>query len=88
MGRVVEIDDGLWAGLSTAARGRGRTPAGIVRGLIREFVEAGWDLELDAAIGKEVRRSGHREVDAVRLVREYRRQVHARRPARAREASS
>ncbi len=85
--RVVEIDDGLWAGLSTAARREGKSPRGVVRALIREFVQADLDRKLDAAISKDLQRSGYQEEDAVRLVREYRKQTRTRPVARARKSS-
>ena len=81
MGKVVEIDDALWAKLSTVARRGKRTPETVLRGLIRDFLEIEADRTLDAAISKDVRRSGYREEDAVRLVREYRRRGQTR-PAR------
>ncbi len=87
MGKVIEINNALWAKLSVAARRERGTPAGVVGRLIREFLEAERDLALDAAIGKDVRRSGYKEADAVRVVREYREQMPSRRAGRIREPS-
>ena len=81
MGKVIEIDDALWAELSVIARRGKRTPETVVRGLIRDFLEIKTDRALDAAISKEMQRSGYREEDAVRLVRGYRRRMQTR-PAR------
>ena len=78
MGKVIEVNEALWAKLSEAAHREGRTPERLVRGLIREFLEAEADRELDAAIGRDVQRSGYREEDAVRLVREYRGQTRSK----------
>ena len=75
MGKVIEIDEALWAKLSTAARREGKTPGRLVQRLIQDFLEAEVDRKMDAAIAREARRTGYREEDAVPLVREYRRQV-------------
>ncbi len=88
MGKVIEIDDALWARLSSAARRERKSPRRVVRALIQDFVEAGLDRKLDAAISRDVQRSGYGEEDAVRLVREYRSQTRARPAARARELSN
>jgi len=75
MGKVIEIDEALWAKLSTAARQEGKTPRRLVQKLIQDYLETEVDRKMDAAIAREARRSGYREEDAVPLVREYRRQV-------------
>jgi predicted transcriptional regulator len=87
MGKVIEIDDALWASLSTAARRERRTPETVIRGLIQDFLEIELDRKVDEAIGKDVRRSGYEEKDAVRLVREYRKQVRSRQARRVGEPS-
>lgn len=85
MGRVIEIDEALWARLSTAARRGRETPRRLVQKLIQEFLEADLDRRMDAAIAKEARRSGYREEDAVRLVRQYRSKEASRQPRRVGE---
>ena len=75
MGRVTKIDEVLWVKLSAAARRSGRTPESVIRGLIRDFVQVETDRMLDKGIAMDVQSSGYREGDAVRLVREYRRQA-------------
>ncbi len=85
MGKVIEIDDALWARLSVVARRERKTPRGFVRALIQESLEADLDRKLDAAIAKEARRSGYREEDAVPLVRQYRKQGGSRQPRRVGE---
>ena len=75
MGKVIEVNEALWAKLSAAARRAGRTPENVLRGLIREFLETEDDRRLDVALAKDVQSSGYREEDSVRLVQEYRGQV-------------
>jgi len=75
MGKVVEINEVLWAKLSAAARRAGRTPENVLRGIIQEFLESEDDRRLDVALAKDVQSSGYTEDDSVRLVREYRGQV-------------
>ncbi len=85
MGNVIEIDDALWARLSTAARRGRETPRRLVQKLIQEFLEADVDRKMDAAIAKEARQSGYREEDAVPLVRQYRSKGVSRQPRRVGE---
>ena len=87
MGKVVEINENLWARLSEAARREGRRPESVLRGLIRDYLETELDRTLDAALAAHVQSSGYQEKDAVRLVREYRRQIHAKPVGKVSEAS-
>ncbi len=75
MGKVVEINGALWAKLSAVAQRAGRTPESVLRRLIRDYLETELDRTLDAGLSKDVQSSGYQEGDAVRLVREYRKQV-------------
>lgn len=70
LGKVIEINESLWRGLSTAARRAKRTPEGVLRGLIRDFLETQTNRDVDQAIAEEACWSRYREADAVRLVRE------------------
>jgi hypothetical protein len=72
MGKVIEVTETLWAGLSDAAKRARRTPENLVRGLIREYLEVDADQRQDEALRKAARSSGYAEPGAVRLVREYR----------------
>jgi predicted transcriptional regulator len=87
VGKVIEIEDALWARLSAVARRERKSPRGVVRALIQDFIEADLDRKLDAAISKDVQRSGYGEEDAIRLVRGYRSQARSGPAARARESS-
>jgi hypothetical protein len=78
MGKVIEINEVLWRRLSAVARRAKRTPEGLLQGLIQDFLETASDRTLDEAIARAAQSSGYREGDAVRLVREYRRQVRSK----------
>ena len=88
MGKVIEINERLWRGLSAAARRAKRTPEGVLRGLIRDFLETQTDRDLDQAIAGEARLSHYLEADAVRLVREYRKEVQNRPAGKVGEAAA
>ncbi|GEM_PF-2245669 len=87
MGKVVEINGSLWTKLSSAASRSGQTPESVLRGLIRDYLETEADRTLDAALAKDVLSSGYREEDAVRVVREYRKQVRTKPVGKVGEAS-
>lgn len=86
MGKVIEINEAMWAKLSAAARRAGQTPENVLRGLVREFLETEDDRRLDAALTKNVQSSGYREEDSVRVVREYRGQVRTKPAGKVGEA--
>ncbi len=79
MGKVIKIDETLWAELSAAARRARRTPESVLRSLIRDYLEIEEDRKADIAIRDEAQATGYREGDAVRLVREYRNQLRNKR---------
>ena len=82
MGKVVEIDGALWVRLNDAAKQARRTPEGLERSLIREYLEVGADRALDKALREAVKSSGRKEKDAVRIVHEYRGAVRAKTASR------
>ena len=79
MGKVIKIDEALWAELSATARRARRTPESVLRKLMRDYLDVEVDRKADVAIREEVQSLGYREGDAVRLVREYRSQLRTRR---------
>ena len=68
MGRAIEVNDALWAGLADVAKRARRTPESLVRNLIREYLEVEADRAQDKALRKAAKSSGFKEEDAVRLV--------------------
>ncbi len=87
MARVVEIDEGLWVRLNDAAKQARRTPDGIVRNLIREYLEIRADQALDMDLRETAKSSGRKEKDAVRIVHEYRRAVVGKTASRVSDVS-
>ena len=87
MARVVEIGEALWVRLNDAAKQARRTPEGIVRSLIREYLEIRADRALDEAVREAVKSSGRKEKDAVRIIHEYRGAVRARTTSRVSDVS-
>ena len=75
MGRVIEVNESLWVGLSDVAKRARRTPENIVRGLICEYLETEADRVQDKALRRAAKVSGFKEEGAVRLVQDYRTQM-------------
>lgn len=62
----------LWAAFENQARAEQKKPAEILAELLREYLETSADVKLNDTMRREARKSGLKEADAVRLVREHR----------------
>jgi hypothetical protein len=62
----------LWAAFEKQARAERKKPADILAELLREYLETSADIELNESMRREAQKSGLKEADAVRLVREHR----------------
>jgi hypothetical protein len=62
----------LWAAFENQARAEQKKPAEILAELLREYLEISADLKLNESMRRDAQKSGLRESDAVRLVREHR----------------
>lgn len=71
----------LWEQFRKAAKERRRNPVRLLTDYMRECLEIWEDQQLDAEIRQDAQRSGHREEDAVAMVRQYRREKRERRAA-------
>ncbi len=68
------INSPLWERFRAAARSRSRDPARLLSAYMRECLERWEDQKLDDEISRQARKSGYKESDAVRLVRQHRRE--------------
>ena len=66
------IQSDLWREFEEYARSRRRQPARLLAELMREQLEIAADVALNNEIRRDVQKSGYKEKDAVRIVREYR----------------
>jgi len=64
----------VWKQFETEAKKRRRNPVKLVLDLLKEQIEIWEDEALDREISREAQKSGYTEVDAVELVRQYRRE--------------
>jgi hypothetical protein len=71
----------LWPRFERAARGRRRNPARLLSDYMAECLQRWEDEKLDAEMRRQAQRSGHRERNAVEIVRRYRHEKRARRAA-------
>ncbi len=71
----------LWDQFQKAARKRKRSPVRLLTEYMRERLESWEDQQLDEEIRRDAQRSGHREEDAVEIVRRYRQEKRERRAA-------
>ena len=62
----------LWANFETHARKEKKQPIDLLAELVREHLEIAEDIALTKAIRRQALKSGYKESDAVRIVREYR----------------
>lgn len=75
------IQSDLWREFEEYARSRRRQPARLLAELMREQLEIAADVALNDEIRRQVQKSGYKEKDAVRIVREYRAEKRKRRAA-------
>jgi hypothetical protein len=71
----------LWANFEKQARKRKKQPSDVLLELLREYLEIAEDVALDETIARSARRSKYKESDAVKIVRQYRKEKRARRAA-------
>jgi hypothetical protein len=71
----------LWANFEKQARKRKKQPSDVLLELLREYLEIAEDVALNDAIARDARKSGYKEADAVKIVREYRAEKRKRRAA-------
>jgi hypothetical protein len=62
----------LWANFEKQARKRKKHPSAVLADLLREYLEIADDVALTEAMRRDARKSGYKEADAVKIVREYR----------------
>ena len=75
------IQSDLWREFEEYARSRRRQPARLLAELMREQLEIAADVALNNEIRRDFQKSGYKEKDAVRIVREYRAEKRKRRAA-------
>jgi len=75
------IRSDLWREFEEYARSRRKQPARLLAELMREQLEIAADVALNNEIRRDVQKSGYKEKDAVRIVREYRAEKRKRRAA-------
>ncbi len=75
------IQSDLWREFEDYARSRRKQPARLLAELMREQLEIAADVALNNEIRRDVQKSGYKEKDAVRIVREYRAEKRKRRAA-------
>ena len=69
----------LWTNFEKQARKKKKQPSDVLAELLREYLEIAEDVALDEAIARSARRSKYKESDAVKLVRQHRREKRERR---------
>ena len=75
------IRSDLWTNFEKQARKQKKQPSDVLLKLLREYLEIAEDVALDEAIARSARRSKYKESDAVKIVRQYRKEKRARRAA-------
>jgi len=75
------IRSDLWREFEEYARSRRKQPTRLLAELMREQLEIAADVALNNEIRRDVQKSGYKEKDAVRIVREYRAEKRKRRAA-------
>jgi hypothetical protein len=81
MAKNTFLDSPLWEQFQKAARKRRRNAVRLLTEYMRERLEIWEDQKLDEEIRRDARKSGHREEDAVKLVRQHRLESRDRRAA-------
>ena len=71
----------LWRDFEQQVRARRKQPAKVLAELVREYLEVQEDIALTEEMRRDARKSGFREADAVKLVREHRDEKKRRRAA-------
>jgi len=71
----------LWTNFEKRARKQKKQPSELLAELLREHLETADDIALTEAMRREARKSGYKEGDAVRIVREYRAEKRKKRAA-------
>jgi hypothetical protein len=71
----------LWASFEKQARKRKKQPSDVLAEILREYLQIAEDVALNGAIARDARKSGYKETDAVKIVREYRAEKRKRRAA-------
>lgn len=72
MSKAETLELPLWTQFQKAARRKRRDPNRLLMEYMRECLEIWEDQRLDEEIRRDARRSGRRESDAVRIVKDYR----------------
>ena len=75
MEREIKLDPHLRKQFEQAARELRRNPARLLQKVVREYLEIYEDEKLFEQMRLEARRSGYSEEDAVKLVRQARREL-------------
>ena len=71
----------LWANFEKEARKRKKQPSAVLAELLRDYLEISKDIALTEAMRRDVRKSGYKEADAVKIVRQYRTEKRKQRAA-------
>ena len=75
------IQSDLWQEFERKVRAKRKQPTKVLAELMREYLEIQEDIALTEEMRRDVRKSGYKEKDAVRIVREYRAEKRKRRAA-------
>lgn len=75
------IQSDLWREFEQQVRSKRKRPAKVLEELLREYLEIQEDIALTEAMRRDARKSGYKEADAVKIVREYRNEKRRRRAA-------
>ena len=71
----------LWQEFERQVRAKRKQPTKVLQELLREYLEIQEDIALTEAMRRQARKSGYRESNAVKIVREYRDEKRNRRAA-------
>ena len=75
------IQSNLWQEFELQVRAKRKQPTKVLAELMREYLEIQEDIALTEERRRDVRKSGYKEKDAVKIVREYRAEKRKRRAA-------
>jgi hypothetical protein len=71
----------LWANFEKQTRKRKKQPSDVLADLLRKYLEIAEDVALTEAMRRDARKSGYKEADAVKIVRDYRTEKRKQRAA-------
>jgi hypothetical protein len=72
MKNELQFDATIWEEFQKQAKKRRRNPVTLITEMMREQLEIWEDEKLDKAMRRDARKSGYKEEDAVKIVRQYR----------------